>query len=175
MLKSFVISFKLRNTYRVNSIIYSIKQLPIIKKILPNSLYKSRGLKIFANIISILMEIIGVFIGKLLYILIMIVAVLQLYKTNSANIFLHIFMFLTLCGALLNTYMFNPTKDKYYAMILMNMDAKKYTLSNYYYSMLKVIIGFLPFTIIFGLMVGIPLLLCLILPIFVVFSKMIVS
>lgn len=175
MLKSFVISFKLRNTYRVNSIIYSIKQLPIIKKILPNSLYKNRGLKIFANIISILMEIIGIFIGKLLYILIMIVAVLQLYKTNSANIFLHIFMFLTLCGALLNTYMFNPTKDKYYAMILMNMDAKKYTLSNYYYSMLKVIIGFLPFTIIFGLMVGIPLLLCLILPIFVVFSKMIVS
>lgn len=124
MLKSFVISFKLRNTYRVNSIIYSIKQLPIIKKILPNSLYKSRGLKIFANIISILIEIIGVFIGKLLYILIMIVAVLQLYKTDSANIFLHIFMFLTLCGALLNTYMFNPTKDKYYAMILMNMDAK---------------------------------------------------
>ena len=52
MLKSFVISFKLRNTYRVNSIIYSIKQLPIIKKILPNSLYKSRGLKIFANIIG---------------------------------------------------------------------------------------------------------------------------
>lgn len=175
MLKSFIISFKLKNTYRVNSIIYSIKQLPIIKKILPDSLYKNRGLKIFANIISILVEVIGIFIGKLLYIVLMIFSVLQLYKTNNADTFLHIFMFLTLCGALLNTYMFNPTKDKYYAMILMNMDAKKYTLSNYYYSMLKVIIGFLPFTIIFGLMVGIPLWLCLILPIFVVFSKMIVS
>ena len=175
MLKTFIISFKLKNTYRVNSIIYSIKQLPIIKKILPDSLYKNRGLKIFANIISILMEVIGIFIGKLLYIVLMIFSVLQLYKTNNADTFLHIFMFLTLCGALLNTYMFNPTKDKYYAMILMNMDAKKYTLSNYYYSMLKVIIGFLPFTIIFGLMVGIPLWLCLILPIFVVFSKMIVS
>lgn len=175
MLKSFIISFKLKNTYRVNSIIYSIKQLPIIKKILPDSLYKNRGLKIFANIISILVEVIGIFIGKLLYIVLMIFSVLQLYKTNNADTFLHIFMFLTLCGALLNTYMFNPTKDKYYAMILMNMDAKKYTLSNYYYSMLKVIIGFLPFTIIFGLMAGIPLWLCLILPIFVVFSKMIVS
>ena len=63
MLKTFIISFKLKNTYRVNSIIYSIKQLPIIKKILPDSLYKNRGLKIFANIISILMEVIGIFIG----------------------------------------------------------------------------------------------------------------
>ena len=64
MLKTFITSFKLQNTYRTNSIIYSIKQLPIIKRILPNSLYKNRGLKIFASIISILMEIINIFIGK---------------------------------------------------------------------------------------------------------------
>ena len=66
MLKTFIISFKLKNTYRVNSIIYSLKQFPIIKKILPDSLYKNKGLKIFANIISILVEIINIFIGKLL-------------------------------------------------------------------------------------------------------------
>ena len=71
--------------------------------------------------------------------------------------------------------MFNPTKDKYYAMILMNMDAKKYTLSNYYYSMIKVILGFMPFTILFGSMSGVPLLICLIMPIFVVMIKMIFS
>lgn len=40
MIKSFITSFKLKNTYRVNSIIYSIKQLPLIKKILPNTLYE---------------------------------------------------------------------------------------------------------------------------------------
>ena len=66
MLKTFITSFKLKNTYRTNSIIYSIKQFPIIKKILPDSLYQNRGLKIFANIISILSEIIGVFIGKII-------------------------------------------------------------------------------------------------------------
>lgn len=83
MLKTFIISFKLKNTYRVNSIIYSLKQFPIIKKILPDSLYKNKGLKIFANIISILVEIINIFIGKLLYILLMIVFVMSLYKTNQ--------------------------------------------------------------------------------------------
>ena len=175
MLESFVISFKLKNTYRVNSIIYSIKQLPIIKKLLPNSLYKSKGLKIFANIISILIEIFNIFIGKFLYVLLMIFAMIQLYKTNSADTFLHIFTFLTVCGGLLNTYMFNPTKDKYYAMVIMNMNAKKYTLSNYYYQLIKLIIGFLPFTIIFGTIAGLPLWICLILPIFVVMAKLIFS
>ena len=54
MIETFITCFKLKSTYRVNSIIYSIKQFPIIKKILPDSLYKNRGLKIFANIIRIL-------------------------------------------------------------------------------------------------------------------------
>lgn len=105
----------------------------------------------------------------------MILAALSFMKASTADSFIHIFTFLTVCGAILNTYMFNPTKDKYYAMILMNMDAKKYTLSNYYYSMIKVILGFMPFTILFGSMSGVPLLICLIMPIFVVMIKMIFS
>ena len=172
MVKTFITSFKLKNAYRVNTIIYSIKQLPLIKRILPNSLYKSNGLKIFANIISILIEIGSIFIGKLLYILLMIFSVLQLYKTNSTDTFLHIFTFLTICGGLLNTFIFNPTKDKYYAIILMNIDAKKYTLSNYYYQLLKVIVGFLPFTLLFGSMIQLPMWISLILPIYVVMIKL---
>ena len=174
MVKTFITSFKLKNTYRVNSIIYSIKQLPIIKRILPNSLYKNRGLKVFANIISILLEILNIFIGKLLYIAIMIFSVLQMYQTNSADTFLHLFVFLTLCGGVLNTYMLNPTKDKYYAIVLMNIDARKYALSNYYYQLIKLIIGFLPFTILFGTMAKIPLWIQIALPFFVVSIKLIV-
>ena len=172
MLKSFILSYKLRNTYRVNSIIYSIKQLPLIGKHLPTSLYSSKGLKIFGNIISTLLEIINIFLGKALYILIMIVALLGIYeKGSSANNFITIFVFLSLAGGLLNTYMFNPTKDKYYAMILMNMEARKYTLSSYYYTMIKVVIGFLPFTIIFGTAYGLSLITCILMPFFVMFIK----
>ena len=105
MLKTFIISFKLQNTYRTNSIIYSIKQLPIIRKILPNSLYENKGLKIFANIISILWEIINIFIGKILYIAAMIFMPLSWYETNQADTFIHLFTFLTFAGGVLNTYM----------------------------------------------------------------------
>ena len=66
MYKTLRISFSLKNTYRVNSILFAIKQIPLIKKILPDALYGVRGLKIFANIISVIWEVISVFLGKFL-------------------------------------------------------------------------------------------------------------
>ena len=87
------------------------------------------------------------------------------YKGLPENeVFLHILLILTVIGSFMKTHLFNPTKDKYYAMILMKMDAREYTLINYIYSMLKIVIGFLPFMIIFGMDRGVPLWLCLILP-----------
>lgn len=173
MLSSFKISFKLKNTYRVNTIIHSLKQIPVIKKMLPQGLYSNDGLKILGNIISGFMEFGSIFLGKLLYVAFMIFALIDMYKLNNANLFLNIIFFLTIAGALLNTYMFNPTTDKYYAMIIMRMDAKKYTLSNFIYMMLKVFIGFLPFILIFGLMAKVNALVLLIIPIFIVSSKVI--
>lgn len=175
MIDSFILSFKLKNTYRVNSIIYSIKQIPFIKKILPNSLYKSKTLKVFGNIISSLIEIGSIFIGKLLYLYIMIFSIVPLYKSNTANNFIHIFTFLTLCGGLINTFMFNPSKDKYYAMIIMNMDAYKYTLCNYFYSLIKVIIGLIPFIMIFGIALNVNIYILLLLVIFVILVKLTIS
>ena len=174
MIRNFIISFKLKNAYRVNSIIYSLKGLPIINKILPNKLYKNKYLKILANIISVLWEIISTFLWKGLYVWLVLGSMTFAYKTNQVNTFLHLFVFSTLIGGILNTYMLNPTKDKYYAIILMNMDANKYALVNYFYSMLKLVIGLMPFTIIFGLLLKVPLLICMSMPFFVALIKIIV-
>ncbi len=174
MLKTFITSFKLKNTYRVNSIIYSLKSLPLINKILPNSLYKNKFLKIFGNIISILFEIIGTFLWKGLYVWLALGSMTFAYKTNQVDTFLHLFVFSTLIGGILNTYLLNPTKDKYYAIVLMNMDANTYAITNYFYSILKLIIGLMPFTIIFGLKLNVPLLICISMPLFVPMIKIIV-
>lgn len=64
MNKTLRISFSLRNTYRVNAILYSLKQIPLVKKLLPEKLYGVRGLKIFANILAVIWEIIS-FSGKI--------------------------------------------------------------------------------------------------------------
>ncbi len=56
MNKTLRISFSLKNTYKVNSILYSLKQMPLLKRVLPERIYSVRGLKIFANIVWIIWE-----------------------------------------------------------------------------------------------------------------------
>lgn len=176
MNKTLRISFSLKNTYRVNGILYSLKQIPLIKKILPATLYRVRGLKVFANVLSVLWEVISIFLGKFLYFLTMVAGIGMLYKMAPADqVYLHILLFLTIIGAFMNTNLFNPTRDKYYAMVLLRMNAREYTLVNYTYAILKVIIGFIPFSIWFGLDKGIPLWLCLLIPFSVAGIKLAVA
>lgn len=177
MLRTFRISFSLKNTYRVNTIIYSFKQIPLIKRLLPPSLYKCRGLKIFAAAIAGIWEVLSAFLGKLLYLMLMVYAAGELYGERGPEgaVFLHILFFLTVIGAFMNTFMFNPTNDKYYAMLLMRMDARAYTLTDYFYTIGKVVIGFLPFTILFGKMRGIPIWICILLPFFIAGMKLIMA
>lgn len=165
MNKTLKISFSLKNTYRVNGILFSLKQIPFLKRLFPSTLYKVKGLKVFANILSVLWEIVSAFLGKFLYIFIMVYGMGIFYQKLPENdVFLHILLILTVIGSFTNTNLFNPSKDKYYAMILMRMDAREYTLVNYAYDMVKVVIGFLPFTISFGINKGLPLWFCLLLP-----------
>ena len=39
MNKTLRLSFSLQNAYRVNTILYAIKQIPLLKRLLPDSLY----------------------------------------------------------------------------------------------------------------------------------------
>ena len=120
MNKTLKLSFSLKNTYRVNSILFSLKQIPLLKRLLPEMLYKVTELKIFANVLSVLWEIFSVFLGKLLYLLTMVWGAALLYESlPDGQVFLHILLFLTIIGSFMNTKLFNPTKDKYYAMFLM--------------------------------------------------------
>nr|WP_296437514.1 hypothetical protein [uncultured Acetatifactor sp.] len=165
MKKTLILSFSLKITYRVNGILYSLKQIPLVKKLLPGELYGMHWLKIVASVLSVIWEVASVFLGKFLYLLLMVFLPCLLYDgLPGQEVFLHILLFLTVIGGFANTTLFNPTKDKYYAIILMRMDAREYTLVNYGYSILKVVIGFLPCSLLFGLLGGVPVWLCLLLP-----------
>ena len=172
MIKSFRISFSLRNTCRVNGILYALKQIPLLGRLLPGTLYGSGGLKIFAAVLAVIWEILSAFLGKLIYLAAISVLCGFYGEERNPLLFLHVFFFLTIIGAYLNTYLFNPTNEKYYAVILMRMDAGLYTLSNYCYSMLRTIIGFFPAVLLFGLLYGVPVWLCILLPFFVAGAKL---
>lgn len=174
MFKTLRLSVSLKNTYRVNSILYSIKQIPLVKRLLPDSLYSVRGLKIFACVISLIIAFFSIFIGKALYLGLMVAGAGEIFETLPADArFLHIFFFLTLIGGIMNTSMFDPSRDKFYAIVLMRMNAKAYTVTNYLAFLLKMIVGFVPFCLLFGLPAGLPVAVCLLLPLFVVTVKLI--
>ncbi len=176
MYKTLRLSFSLRNAYRVNSILYSLKQLPLIKRVLPADLYGSEALNIFANMIAVIWELLSVFLGKLLYIAVMIFFPVNAWQyADKSALFLHIFVCLSAIGALLNTYLFNPTRDKYYAIVLLRMNARQFALTDYAYAMAKLLAGFLVFGLLFGLLAGVPIWLCLLFPLFVIGLKMMLA
>lgn len=173
MIKTFSIAFRLRLAYKVNSILFALKSLPLIRRLLPASLYASRGLKGFALVIAWIWEVIAAFLGKGLYLFCLVGVLLESFAAPTGDSFVHAFFFLTLLGGFLNTNVFNPTKDKYYAIFLLQMDARAYALGSYGYFLLKMLVGFLPFTLWIGYMAGTPLWVCALMPLYVCAVKLI--
>lgn len=172
MIRILAISLSLKNAYRVNSILYMFQQTPFIKQFLPDNIYCSFKLKRLAMILSVIWEILSIFIVKLLYFGIMLIGATLLYTTQAkSQLFLHIFVFLTLLGSFTNTYLFKPGKDKYYALILLKMDTQLYAVSNYAYYILKTFIGFAITGGIAGVLAGLSILQCVLIPFFVVSIK----
>lgn len=167
MKNSFILSFKLRIAYRVNTIIYAIKQIPLIKKLIPDAVYGASGLKEFGYIIAFLYEIIQMFLGKFIYMFLFVYLVLNTINLYEINDFFNIMFFMSIIGSYLNTFMFEPSNDKYYALMVMKMDSKKYTISNYFYNIFKSIFGFIPPIIIFSLILKLNPIISLIIPIFI--------
>ena len=167
MLNTMLLSFSLKNTYRVNAILHSLKQIPLLKRLLPDTLYRVRGLKIFANVLAALYELLSVFLFKFLYVFcfLFLPPILQEGRMLP-EAFPQIYFFLALLGAFSNTFLFNPTKEKYYAVILMRMNARSYALANYAYDMAKFLVGQLTAMMVLGGLAGVPLWLCALAPLF---------
>ena len=175
MLKTLRISFSLKNTYRVNSILYAIRQIPLVKKLIPSAVYGIRGFKILADVLSVTWEVISLFIWKMIYCLLAVYGAIALFEISSQNqapVLMHILLILSIIGAIINTYMFDPSKDKYYAMILLGMNAKEYTVVNYFYEIIKILIGFAVGVFISGMLVGLSLWECIMVPFFVAGVKL---
>lgn len=172
MARTLRITFSLRNTYRVNNILYALKQIPLVGRILPETLYQEPGLKILANIISVLWEIFAALIGKGVYFLILLGAAALYPSPEKRALFLYLMVICTVLGGFVNTYMFNPTKDKYYALILLRMDARSYTLVNYGYALIKLAAAYLLFGLLTGGLVDLPVWQRVLLPLFAVGVKL---
>lgn len=171
MFDTFVQSFLLRNTYRANSIIWAIKSLPLIGRLFPSTLYSFPVLKMIVCVISAITEFLMIFVKKGLYLLVLFGLTFTM-PIDRSDSFVHMLIFLTIIGALCNTSIFSPTKDKYYAIFNMRMDAREYTIVDFVYFLAKTFVGFLSFSLVFGLLSGASVITCLAIPFYVVCTKL---
>lgn len=172
MLRTFFITFMIKNTSRTNSIIYSIKRLPLIGKHITANLYKEGALKIIAGILSVLSGFLMAFVGKAIYMGLLFAFAAGFPVSVSDNaIFIHLFVFMTFTGVILNPYIFSADNNTCHCINLLDMDARKYAVSQFIFSLLKLVIGLLPFAIIFGRLLNVPLAVCVTMPLFVASAK----
>ena len=75
-----------------------MKQIPLVGRILPETLYQEPGLKILANIISVLWEIFAALIGKGVYFLILLGAAALYPSPEKRALFLYLMVICTVLG-----------------------------------------------------------------------------
>ena len=184
MFKTFLVSYKLRTTYMINTVIYSLKQIPLIGKTISDSCYTDKTLRIIAYIISILKIIIwDILLKKFIYIIFMFIMIPSLlnsiiYDVDLENLEIQIpilttFVFLTIIGGIMNNEMFDISKDKYYAIYTMKIDAKKYMIINFITYLLKTMLGILIVMLIFTVDEQMPKITLILLPIYLACIKII--
>lgn len=156
-----VFQLRLHMAYRVNGILYRLRFLRLPYE---NSFAKTLGL-----VLAVLREIFGMLLGKLLYMTVFFAApLLLIHRELPPELYGHLLVFLTLIGGIFNNNLLNGGQDAYYAVILLRMDARRYTLSAYGYYLLKTAVGFLAAALLVGhLILGQGLALCLLTPVLV--------
>jgi len=159
MISTFINSFKVSFAEQANTFIYFLKRIPILGKRIPYNLYKKTKAKLIIGVIRSILEVFGGFIGKAIYLIVMIVLPSYLISHDIAKvqpIFIHIFFFLSLVmGPLMKTIIFDENNKAAFNMItLMKADAREYYLGELLYRNITNFIYFVIPVIIIGLITG---------------------
>ncbi len=173
MINNISFLFRLRCTYRANSVINVLRSLPLIKKIVPAEAYGYPTLKSIAYIIAALMELSFTFSGKLLYLIAFLILPSVVTGIEMNSDFAHLFIAGTLAGGIANSRFDNATKDSYYAVFFLRMSARSYALTEMLIFLVKMFIGFVPFSLLAWFLFDLDMMTASAIPIFVVCIKLI--
>lgn len=126
MINTLRMALKVDLTYAINSHIYRIKKLPILRDLLNDDVYKGQGLKKIARFISIFLSVLRLIGYRLLYFFILYFISDTISPNNIAATFIHIYFIFTIIGMFINNKLLIATTKKYFSIILFNMDAKEF-------------------------------------------------
>ena len=122
--------------YSVNSFIYILKKLPILKDLFTDDIYKSKIIKSIVGIFGLLFSLARALFFKFMYFFAIYYISYKLFLNSMVGSFFHIYFFLTILGMFINNKLLNTSKKKYFSIILFNMDATKFFRANIFWNLL---------------------------------------
>lgn len=122
--------------YSVNSFIYILKKLPILRDLFTDDIYKSKIIKRIVGLFGIIFSLSRAIFLKFMYFFIIYFISFKFFLPKMVHAFFHIYFFLTILGMFINNKLLNTSKKKYFSIILFNMDATKFFRANIFWNLL---------------------------------------
>ncbi|MBP5261229.1 MAG: hypothetical protein J6Z43_03775 [Clostridiales bacterium] len=166
ILNTLSIILRLRNTINVNGLLYGIRRLPIIGKLISDRIYGIRFIKILALIHSFNTEIFKAFAGKLFFLLVIFLgsgAVSSFNGYDQSTVFLYAFLIYSIFDVFMVNF-FTVSTEVEYGVFMLGMDAKKYISAMYVYRALTVFLGYTFFGLPFAFIAGVPWYIAFLMP-----------
>lgn len=160
MIKDILFKNRLDRTMLINSRLFLLRKMGFIKTEEVTSFTKKIAIisGVFINILRMLS--INIFYFYTLYFIIKIIN-----KDFNSSIFINMYIFLSVFGALINSKVLKSSNTKYHSIVLLNMNCRSYVLSdifsNLVFSFIFHLISFLLLSKILSISFGMILLLCI--------------
>ena len=122
--------------YSVNSFLYVLKKLPILRDLFTNDIYKSKIIKKIVAFFGIIFSLTRALFIKFMYFFIIYFISFKFFQNTMVQSFFHIYFLLTILGMFINNKLLNTSKKKYFSIILFNMDATKFFHANLFWNLL---------------------------------------
>ncbi|MBQ3468575.1 MAG: hypothetical protein IJH18_00735 [Bacilli bacterium] len=134
MLKTLKKSFEIDIVSAFNSFAYALTHNKLLKGIFKGNYYQKKGLKTFIRYLSLVLSFLRLVAFRIFYFGIIIYL---LYLLKRTSCFKEVFLALTIVGMCLNTDTLKSGIKKYYNVILLGMDANKYSSAYILYSFIR--------------------------------------
>ena len=175
----------LRSIIGYNGLVFALKKMPLIGKLIPDRLYSTKFLKVIYWVFHIIVEVFKLFIGKifglgLIYLISLFLKTEYIEFDKASGVSesdlyacfaLTFFIVYAVFGILINRPYFKCTQEKEYLVFMLRMNARKLNNTLFVYDLSKLVIGYLLAGII-ALICGAPFWLYLGIPVLAVFIKL---
>lgn len=170
MINTLKLSLKIDFNYAINSFIYTIKKTPVLRSIITSNLYEKEGFKTLIRILGVICTSLRLLLFRGLYFII-IYHISRFIHHNTSETFFHVFLIFSIMGMFINTSILSTSRKKNISILLFKMDAKKFILSHYYFSLVTDFILNTIFLIMILSILKIPISFSLLLSLFSLLSK----